>query len=471
MLQQPAILAFLLKRYVCVRTLHVLVGLHAERHQLCVETMRLTALMPHILILQSNVEIREVWADNLHDEMRKIIELVDRFNYIAMDTEFPGVVTRPTASCRSNNEYNYQLMKLNVDSLKMIQLGICLCDENGNYIPNLCCWQFNFKFNQNHHVYAVDSLELLKKSGIEFSDLESRGIDWVEFAEVMMTSGIVLNPKVNWISFHSGFDFAYLLRVLTNSVLPETDTAFFECLQIFCPVIYDIKYIMKSCENLRGGLQKIAETLDVHRIGPQHQAGSDALLTAATFFKMRADYFDSVIDDAKYRGVIFGLTCPPFSGTMPTPCSAAQQAATAAMHENFKEDGEGKSEMSNTSHLPSYPQDLSSRASGLDSRGNMIMGVKVTDKSGDRALDKSDLYGDKNGNGGHMGAMSTMPPHASLSHGSSHTKHEHHRGHRDRANQSSNSSGSSTGGHHGHYHGHSSSGSGHHHGRHYKSKN
>jgi hypothetical protein len=28
-------------------------------------------------------------------------------------------------------------------------------------------------------------------------------------------------------------------------------------------VIYDIKYLMKSCENLKGGLQKVAEKLQV----------------------------------------------------------------------------------------------------------------------------------------------------------------------------------------------------------------
>ena len=32
---------------------------------------------------------------------------------------------------------------------------------------------------------------------------------------------------------------------------------------------------------------KVAESLDVSRIGPSHQAGSDSLLTSAAFFKMR----------------------------------------------------------------------------------------------------------------------------------------------------------------------------------------
>lgn len=44
---------------------------------------------------------------------------------------------------------------------------------------------------------------------------------------------------------------------------------------------------MKSCKNLKGGLQEVAEQLDLKRVGPQHQAGSDSLLTGMVFFKMR----------------------------------------------------------------------------------------------------------------------------------------------------------------------------------------
>lgn len=44
--------------------------------------------------------------------------------------------------------------------------------------------------------------------------------------------------------------------------------------------------IFNDCAFL-GGLQEVAEQLDIRRIGPQHQAGSDSLLTGMTFFKMR----------------------------------------------------------------------------------------------------------------------------------------------------------------------------------------
>ncbi|KAH9384266.1 hypothetical protein HPB48_026259 [Haemaphysalis longicornis] len=45
----------------------------------------------------------------------------------------------------------------------------------------------------------------------------------------------------------------------------------------------------------------------LERIGPQHQAGSDSLLTGAAFFKMREMFFEDNIDDAKYCGHLYGL--------------------------------------------------------------------------------------------------------------------------------------------------------------------
>ena len=108
----------------------------------------------------------------------------------------------------------------------------------------------------------------------------------------MIVSGLVLMPGVRWLSFSSGYDFGYLLNLLTNQDLPKTENEFFEVLKIFFPCVYDVKYLMKSCKNLKGGLQEVAVELEVPRIGPQHQAGSDSLLTGQTFFKMKEMFFE-----------------------------------------------------------------------------------------------------------------------------------------------------------------------------------
>lgn len=249
----------------------------------------------------------DVWAHNLHQELARIMDIVDDYPYIAMDTEFPGVVARPIGSFKNSHDYHYQTLKCNVDLLKIIQLGLSFCDEEGNLLPGTCTWQFNFKFNLSEDMYAQDSIDLLAKSGIEFKEHDSKGIDVNDFGEILMTSGIVLNEDIKWISFHSGYDYGYLLKVLTCQALPKQEGQFFDLLHTYFPCVYDIKYLMKSCENLKGGLQKVAEQLQVERIGPQHQAGSDSLLTAATFFKMRNVFFENKIDDDKYMGVLFGL--------------------------------------------------------------------------------------------------------------------------------------------------------------------
>ena len=53
-------------------------------------------------------------------------------------------------------------------------------------------------------------------------------------------------------------------------------------------------------------LQEVANELEVLRIGPQHQAGSDSLLTGQTFFKMKEMFFEDDIDDSKYCGHLYG---------------------------------------------------------------------------------------------------------------------------------------------------------------------
>ena len=51
----------------------------------------------------------------------------------------------------------------------------------------------------------------------------------------------------------------------------------------------------------------LAEDLEVERIGPEHNAGSDSLLTQATFFKMRQLFFENELDDDKCLNCIHGL--------------------------------------------------------------------------------------------------------------------------------------------------------------------
>uniref|UniRef100_A0A0A9XNI8 poly(A)-specific ribonuclease n=3 Tax=Lygus hesperus TaxID=30085 RepID=A0A0A9XNI8_LYGHE len=273
-----------------------------------------TPVMPtatgHSGSIPSNEEcgIRDVWAHNLKEEFKVIRKLVRKYNYVAMDTEFPGVVARPIGEFRSTADYQYQLLRCNVDLLRIIQLGLTFLDESGKPpAGSYSTWQFNFKFNLSEDMYAQDSIDLLQNSGIQFKKHEEEGIDPLDFAELLMTSGIVLMENVKMLSFHSGYDFGYLLKLLTDDHLPNDEGDFFELLKIYFPTVYDVKYLMKSCKNLKGGLQEVADQLELTRVGPQHQAGSDSLLTGMAFFKMREMFFEDNIDDGKYCGHLYGL--------------------------------------------------------------------------------------------------------------------------------------------------------------------
>ncbi|XP_003743465.1 CCR4-NOT transcription complex subunit 7 [Galendromus occidentalis] len=248
--------------------------------------------------------IHDVWADNLEQAFREIRLIVKKYPYIGFDTEFPGVVAMPIGEFRSMGEYQYQILRCNVDLLKMIQLGLTFFDERGH--PK-ATYQFNFRFNIKEDMFAQDSIDLLVNSGLAFDRHAEEGIDPFEFAQLLITSGVVLCEGVHWLCFHAGYDFGYLLKLLTEQKIPENETQFFERLKIYFPTIYDIKYLMKSCKSLKGGLQEVADQLHLTRIGPQHTAGSDSLLTGAAFFKMREMFFEDNIDASKYSGHLFAI--------------------------------------------------------------------------------------------------------------------------------------------------------------------
>merc|ERR1712123_416171 len=219
-----------------------------------------------------------------------------------MDTEFPGTVAKPVGNFSTMDEYKYQLVKCNVDLLKLIQLGITLFDGSGNLPKGVCTWQFNFKFNLAEDLYAEDSIDLLQNSGLEFEKHSTLGIEPSQFAEMLLSSGLVLMDNVTWLTFHSAYDFGYLLSQLTCQSLPESESEFLETLKIYFPNLYDIKYLMLSTDNLMGG---------------QHQAGSDSLLTGQVFFKVYEKYFSHGLDDVKYSGQICG-----FNSSMPSTTTA-----------------------------------------------------------------------------------------------------------------------------------------------------
>ena len=84
----------------------------------------------------NNVIIREVWASNLPEELTLIRDASIRCRFASFDTEYPGtLIATPNMSvphAKISPFTNFHNMKLNVDILNIIQLGLCLSDTFGN---------------------------------------------------------------------------------------------------------------------------------------------------------------------------------------------------------------------------------------------------------------------------------------------------------------------------------------------------
>ncbi|OTF80927.1 CCR4-NOT transcription complex subunit 7-like protein [Euroglyphus maynei] len=89
-----------------------------------------------------DVGIREVWAHNLDEEFVRIRKIVQHYPFVAMDTEFPGVVAKPIGQFTSNSEYMYQIMRSNITLLKIIQIGLTFMNAEGKKPDGYCTWQY-----------------------------------------------------------------------------------------------------------------------------------------------------------------------------------------------------------------------------------------------------------------------------------------------------------------------------------------
>ncbi|GKV31889.1 hypothetical protein SLEP1_g40546 [Rubroshorea leprosula] len=264
------------------------------------------------------VVVRSVWSGNLESEFCLIRSVIDSFPIISMDTEFPGVVVRPSTDepnfRQRDTTVHYSSLKANVDMLNLIQIGLTLSDDDGN-LPDLgtdqvYIWEFNFRdFDVARDNYAPDSVELLRRQGIDFERNRECGIDSYQFAGLMMSSGLVLNDDVTWVTFHSAYDFGYIVKCLTRRLLPEKLSEFLRLVRVFFgDQVYDVKHMMRFCESLYGGLDRVCKSLDVERMtGKSHQAGSDSLLTLHAWQKIREVHFGENNAHEKYANVLYGL--------------------------------------------------------------------------------------------------------------------------------------------------------------------
>ncbi|TPP62623.1 CCR4-NOT transcription complex subunit 7 [Fasciola gigantica] len=258
-----------------------------------------------------HLRVWDVWAHNFHDGMRLIRRLVRECRYVAVDTEFPGVVAKVFGEYANSFEQAYHNIKVNIDMLKPIQIGFSFFNERGQTVDAVSTVQFNIKWNVDNETHAADSIQLLEVSGIDFEKLKRTGIELSDFAEAFLTSGLALNDKITWIGFHSAYDFAYMMKICTDWMrMPDNFLEFQKFLLLFFPRIVDLKAMMSEHKFPKSGLQELADLMRVPRIGLKHQAGSDAMLTGETFFRFLEEHGGGEIDQ-RVLNLVYGLNyCP-----------------------------------------------------------------------------------------------------------------------------------------------------------------
>nr|CAB3452028.1 unnamed protein product [Digitaria exilis] len=289
-------------------------------------------LTPAPAMAPPRVEVRQVWAHNFEAEARLIESLLPKFRYVAVDTEFPGTVYRPAGAAYTlTPARSYELLKLNVDALDLIQLGLTLFDSGGRLptarLPSgelaattavSYVWEFNFReFDVRRHRHAPESIAMLRSKGVDFDRNHRHGVGASsEFGPRLrkwLRSGGLGRGGV--VTFSGGYDVAYLVKAMFGEGyrMPATAGEFegVTAAALARRKVFDVKEMARVCPgDLRGGLDTVAAKLGVGRaVGEAHQAGSDSLLTCHAFVKMRERYFDDDDDKlAKVAGVLTDIT-------------------------------------------------------------------------------------------------------------------------------------------------------------------
>ena len=300
-------------------------------------------------------------------------------------------------------DYHYQTIRCNADLLKLIQLGITLWSPDGEVPPPQallaertgfsaesklcpCTWQFNFQFDKDGDMYNEEAIETLAKAGLDVNRCQDQGVDPKDFASLLITSGLVLNEDVHWTSFHSGYDIAYLVKLMYPKLLPNKEEDFYKVSKTFFPNLWDAKFLQRQAQRMiqsqqgsgrssfspqstigsqtplshqavtiinnlgsKSSLQDLADELGCHRIGGPHTAASDAWLTGMVFWAMRAKIFDGTLPD-EFNNQMWGL-----NGVAPPASASVQAAAAIAAQQQHGQGGHpGPPGMNGGSALPGY---------------------------------------------------------------------------------------------------------------------
>ncbi len=200
------------------------------------------------------------------------------YSHVALDTEFPGVV-----SGEGTEYYGADVCTRNANVTSLIEVGLTLFNQAGERPAGMSTFVFHFDFQLERELFNPKSIELLKRSGLNFTRNSLEGVTHEAFAE-LFSRHLARNPRIVWLTFHCSHDVAYLQRLALRSKLSNSGADFKRNAAALFPNLVDLKVLAERA-GVMGGLERLAAELGVARIGKCHNSGSDARLTGDCFFR------------------------------------------------------------------------------------------------------------------------------------------------------------------------------------------
>ncbi|XP_044346311.1 putative CCR4-associated factor 1 homolog 3 [Triticum aestivum] len=117
----------------------------------------------------------------------------------------------------AGQDQRYALMKASVDGLKPLQVGIAVCDHQGQQVA----WEFNFRdFCRLADPHDDKALDYLAERGLDLDTLRNDGVD------------AYMLGALSWITYAGAYHVAYLLKIVTGGApLPHEVARFVGAMQ------------------------------------------------------------------------------------------------------------------------------------------------------------------------------------------------------------------------------------------------
>ncbi|XP_037410071.1 probable CCR4-associated factor 1 homolog 11 [Triticum dicoccoides] len=255
------------------------------------------------------VQVRPVWAGNFNEEWAYLQSFAACARYIAVDVHYPGVVHAADQDLSSLPvEHRYALMKANVDGLKPLQVGIAVCDHQGQQVA----WEFNLRdFCRLADPHDAKALDYLARRGLDLDTLRNHGVDAYMLGALLMGSGLIgagHGRPLSWVTHAGAYHVAYLLKIVTGGApLPHDVAGFLGAMRYYLgQQVYDVATMAANCTGMPVGLDHIATNLRIHLPwGSPRLAGAAGVRALLAFRILKDGRFGGNVE--RFRGLLQGL--------------------------------------------------------------------------------------------------------------------------------------------------------------------